>query len=79
MYDDLDDFNGANFSPPISVDRTTLNDLSAYTQQITVENVSASNFEQVVGNHTSPFVRVTVKVFYNGTEVSSAGWLRCQY
>ena len=78
-YDDLDDFNGASFSPPISVDRSTLNDLSAYTQQITVENVSASNFEQVVGNHTSPFVRVTVKVFFNATEVSSAGWLRCQY
>jgi prepilin-type N-terminal cleavage/methylation domain-containing protein len=78
-YDDLDDFNGASFSPPISVNRSTLNDLSAYTQQITVENVSASNFEQVVGNHTSPFVRVTVKVLYNTTEVNSAGWLRCQY
>ena len=79
VYDDLDDFNGASFSPPISVNRNTLNDFSAYTQQITVENVSASNFEQVVANHTSPFVRVTVKVLFNTTEVSSAGWLRCQY
>ena len=78
-YDDLDDLNNANFSPPINVDRNTLNDLGAYTQQVTVENVSPSNFEQVVANHSSPFVRVTVKVLYNATEISSTRWLRCQY
>ena len=78
-YDDLDDLNNANFSPPINVDRNTLNDLGAYTQQVTVENVSPSNFEQVVANHSSPFVRVTVKVLYNGTEISSTSWLRCRY
>ena len=78
-YDDLDDFNGAVFCPPISADRNTLTDLSAYSQRITVENVSASDFEQVVGNHTSLFVRVSVKVFMNTKEVSSARWLRSQY
>lgn len=78
-YDDLDDFNGASFSPPISADRNALNDLSAYTQQITVENVSASDFEQVVSNHSSFFVRVTVQVFLNTREISSARWLRSQY
>ena len=78
-YDDLDDFNGASFSPPISADRNILADLSAYTQQITVENVSASDFEQVVGNHSSFFVRVTVRVFINSREISSARWLRSQY
>lgn len=78
-YNDLDDFNGASFSPPISADRNVLTDLGAYTQQITVENVSASNFEQVVSNHSSSFVRVTVKVFLNTREISSSGWLRSQY
>jgi len=78
-YDDLDDFHGAVFSPPISADRNTLTDLSAYSQQITVENVSASDFEQVVGNHSSFFVRVSVKVFLNTKEISSARWLRSQY
>jgi prepilin-type N-terminal cleavage/methylation domain-containing protein len=78
-YDDLDDFNNASFSPPINAERSALNDLGAYTQQITVENVSAANFEQVVANHSSPFVRVTVKVLYNATEISSVRWLRCQY
>jgi len=78
-FDDVDDFNGANFSPPISATRATLNDLSAYTQQITVENVSVSNFEQVVSNHSSFFVRVNVKVLLNTREISSARWLRCRY
>ena len=75
-YDDLDDFDGTAFSPPISADRVTLNDFAAFTQQITVENVSAGDFEQVVGNHDSFFVRVTVKVFLNSREISSAGWIR---
>ncbi len=78
-YNDLDDFNGAVFSPPISADRISLADLGAYSQQITVENVNASDFEQVVGNHTSDFVRVSVKVFLNTKEISSARWLRSRY
>ena len=78
-YNDLDDFNGASFSPPIDAYRNPLNDLSAYTQQITVENVSASDFEQVVSNHSSFFVRVNVKILLNTEEVSSARWLRARY
>lgn len=78
-YDDIDDFHGANFSPPISASRSALNDLSAYTQQITVENVNVSDFEQVVSNHSSFFIRVNVKVFLNTREISSARWLRSRY
>jgi len=78
-YNDLDDFHGASFSPPISASRNALNNLSAYTQQITVENVSASDFEQVVSNHSSFFVRVNVKVLLNTREISSASWIRARY
>jgi prepilin-type N-terminal cleavage/methylation domain-containing protein len=80
-YDDTDDFNGASFSPPISAERIALNDLSAYTQQVTVEKVSDSDFEQVVPNNdlNSHFVRVSVKVFLNTREISSARWLRACY
>ena len=74
----MDDFDGASFSPPINADRTILNDYAAYTQQVTVENVSAGNFEQVVG-YTSFFVRVTVTVFLNSKQVSSADWVRAWY
>ncbi|MHC4207710.1 MAG: type IV pilus modification PilV family protein [Planctomycetota bacterium] len=78
-YDDLDDFNGATFSPPISAERTPLNELAAFSQKITVENVNASDFEQVVANHSSSFVRVTVIVYLNSNQISSANWLRARY
>ncbi|TKJ34981.1 MAG: hypothetical protein CEE38_16100 [Planctomycetes bacterium B3_Pla] len=77
-YDDLDDFSGASFSPPIGADRIGLSGSAAYSQQVAVENVSASDFELVVGAHTSDFVRVTVKVFLNAREISSASWLRAR-
>ena len=78
-YNDLDDFHGEVFSPPISADRISLADLGAYSQQITVENVNASDFEQVEINHSTPFVRVSVRIFLNTREISSASWLRSQY
>ena len=78
-YDDLDDFDGVAFSPPISADRATLSGFAAYTQHITVENVSAGNFEQVVLDHSSYFVRVTAKVFFNSKQVVSADWVRASY
>lgn len=77
-YDDLDDFNGASFSPPIGSDRIAMSGSAAFSQQVVVENVSASNFEQVVGPHTSDFVRVTVKVFLNTRKISSASWIRAR-
>ena len=77
-YDDLDDFDGVSFSPPISADGNDLDDLAAFSQQITVENVSAANFEQVV-TYDSSFIRVTVKVFLNSREISSASWIRARY
>jgi len=78
-YDDLDDFDGKTFSPPISSDRVTLNDFTGFSQQVTVKNVSATDFEQVVSDHTSDFVKVTVKVFLNSDEISSCSWIRARY
>lgn len=79
LYDDLDDFDGASFSPPIGIDRISLVDFGAFTQQVTVQNVSASNFELVVDDHSSDFVRVSVKVLFNSTEISSSSWIRARY
>jgi len=78
-YNDVDDFDGASFSPPISADKNPLNDFAAFSQQVTVENVSASNFEQVVSDHGSDFVRVTVQVSLNSNVISSTSWLRARY
>ncbi len=78
-YDDVDDFDGASFCPPVAGDRTTLNDFSAYTQTVQVENVSASDFETVVSDYHSKFVRVTVQAYLNGKLVCSAAWVRARY
>jgi len=78
-YDDLDDFDGAVFSPPISAARTVLSDLAGYSQVVTVENVSAGDFEQVVADHGSLFLRITVRIELGGRELSSAQWLRSRY
>ena len=78
-YDDLDDFDGANFSPPISADRQTLSELAAFSQQVTVQNVNASDFELVVADHGSDFVKITSKVFLNSKLISSASWVRARY
>ena len=78
-YDDLNDFDNMSFSPPINANRIALNNFAAYSQQVTVENVNASNFEQVVADHGSSFVRVTVRVYLNSKEISSTSWLRARY
>jgi prepilin-type N-terminal cleavage/methylation domain-containing protein len=78
-YDDLDDFDGLTFSPPIDARRNPLADLTGFSQQVTVQNVNASDFEQVEAHHSTFFVRVTVKVCLNSKEISSASWLRARY
>jgi len=74
-YDDLDDLNGASFRPPINANRQPLNDFAAFTQEITVEKVSDTNFEIVV-DHDSNFVRITVRILSNNNEIISSSWIR---
>ena len=78
-YDDLDDFDSANFSPPIDTHRNNLNNFATFSQQVIIENVNPSDFEAVVANHSTNFVRVTAKVFQGSTEIISASWLRARY
>jgi len=81
-YDDLDDFVGADgvesFWPPIGADKNPLDGFAAFTQNVAIENVNPTNFEQVVG-YDSNFVRVTVEVFLNAKEISSSSWIRARY
>jgi prepilin-type N-terminal cleavage/methylation domain-containing protein len=79
LYDDVDDFANKVFNQPITSDRQPLNEFSAYTQEVTVVNVSESNFEQVVSDNSTAFLRVTVSITFNGNELSSASWIRTRY
>jgi prepilin-type N-terminal cleavage/methylation domain-containing protein len=77
-YDDVDDFNSVTpLCPPIDAARTSLTAFGTFSQQISVENVSANNFSQLDPN--SPFIRITVSVRQNGSEVCNASWIRAQY
>ena len=78
-YDDLDDFDNRTFSPPIDASRNTLSNFPSFSQVVIVQNVNPSNFEQVENDHNTMFVRVTVKVYQNSTEICSASWLRARY
>jgi len=78
LYDDLDDFDNAAFSPPIDINRAQLTNYSGFTQQITVHNVSPSNYRNIVMDHTSDFVKVTVAILLDGQQLSSTTWIRAR-
>lgn len=77
-FDDIDDFSSLTFNPPIASDRSTLTALGNFTQQVTVENVNASDYETTVGNHLSDFYRITVTILQNSKEINSASWIRAK-
>lgn len=79
QYDDLDDFDGATFSPPIDAGRTPLPDLEDFSQVVTVQNVQPADLDQVAADHSTAFVRVTVRVLRNGRILNSAHWIRARY
>ena len=76
-YDDLPAFAGT-YSPPQDIYGAALTNFSAFSQQVTVDNVSNSDFTVVVGAGSSDFVRITTKILLNGGEISSADWIRAR-
>ncbi|MCU0915414.1 MAG: type II secretion system GspH family protein [Planctomycetes bacterium] len=82
-YDDVDDFDGfdsASRGGPISAQRTTLTQLKAFRQRVTVQKLNPTNFNQVWSDSSaSNFARVTVTVLENGRQISTASWIRARY
>jgi prepilin-type N-terminal cleavage/methylation domain-containing protein len=78
-YTNLFSLDDNSYSPPIDADGTALSDFDAFTQEITVQNVSNTNFENVVADGTTDFVRVTVTVLLKSEQISSANWIRAKY
>lgn len=89
-YNDVDDFDGSSFNPPIDATRHTLPQLSQYTQVVTVmpvyvnqlnANTDESAPSIAKGTYTGA-VRVRVKILYKRTpgspasEVYRASWIR---
>ena len=81
-FDDVDDwhnFNSASLGGPINAQRTVLTNLAAFSQQVTVQKINPSNFDQLDTTGNSNFIRITVSIFENGRPVTAASWIRARY
>ncbi len=78
-FDDLDDFDGTSFCPPIDARGNSLGQWSTFTQKIIVQNVQVSNLATPIDDLDSNFYRVTVTILNQQKEVTSASWVRCFY
>lgn len=76
-FDMLPAYHNQSYNPPVDLQKTPLEDFSAFTQQVEVRYVNASNLTQTVTGPTD-FVRVTVTVLKNGRPISSASWIRAR-
>lgn len=68
LFDDVDDFDGLENSPPIHLDGSKLNDLSGFTRSVVVENVSALAPDAVGGvkDGSTNLKRIQVTVKWSG-------------
>jgi len=62
------------YSPPEDINGDPLTAFADFSQQVTVQNVSPSDF--TVPQAGSDFIRVTVTIQRNGEAISSADWIR---
>ena len=74
-YNDIDDFDGKTYSPPIDARRTSIAALSDWSQTIKVQTVDPNLLTSTVPNGTTASVRVTVTVSHNGKQITSYSWV----
>ncbi len=76
QYDDVLDFDGATFSPPIDITRASITSMTDWQQSVNVETVSHNSVSSTrPSDVTEPTVRVTVTVSHHGQSVYQASWL----
>jgi hypothetical protein len=74
-YDDIDDFDGKTYSPPIDARRTSVTAFPEWSQNIRVQTVDPNLLTTTVPNGTTAAVRVTVTVSRNNKEVTRYSWV----
>ncbi len=81
-FDDIDDFDGQTFSPPIDAARQPLLELSAYTQRVTVVPVNGTDLDgnlnglAISKSTYTGAMRVTVSIERDGREAARLSWIR---
>ena len=78
-WDDLDDFDGQAFNPPIDARRQQLPNYANWTQTVTVESVDPNRVWSMMSHGSlppdqRPLSRVTVKVSHAGHDVATIQW-----
>ena len=65
-YDDVDDFNGLNNTPPINSQGSSMSSFSGYNQQVSVCYVDVADLNTCKGSGTSDFKKIVVDIYYGG-------------
>ena len=73
-YDDLDDFDGLTFSPPVNALRMPVADLDRWSQTVTLENVLEDDMDSsaVLTDGSTDLLRITVTVRYREPSQTTA-------
>jgi prepilin-type N-terminal cleavage/methylation domain-containing protein len=83
-FDDLDDFDGLTFSPPLNAQRDPIANMEGWAQHITVRNVEPNNITIERPNGSTSLVRVEVIVTFQGPAdtqpmvITSVSWISPQ-
>src|SRR3954449_6966946 len=73
--DDLDDLDGAVFSPPINARRQVIANMTGWSQKVRVDSVDPNLVSAAVPSGSTAVSRVTVTILRDGKQVYSANWL----
>jgi hypothetical protein len=78
-FNDLDDFNGQTFTPPINAQRQALpaDEWAGWTQSVAVANIDPNYLagHQTIQGGSTDMIRVTVEVRKDGRLVYRLSWL----
>ena len=74
-YNDVDDFDGATFSPPLDARRQSLSGFGGWTQHVDVYTCDPNRLTLSVPKGTNPMNKVVVTVSHNGRVVAQTSWL----
>lgn len=74
-FNDVDDFDGQVFSPPIDARRTSLTAYANWQQTIHVQTVDPNRLTLNVPNGSQPALRITVSMSHNGKAITEVSWV----
>jgi len=75
VVDDLDDLMSVTYCPPRDAMGRTINDMSDWSEMITLTWRDKDNLTSIVNPGDSEMVYVQVDVSHNGKKILSTGWL----